>query len=155
MGAKTATSCGVLVTDGCRLLLGHAARSPRWDIPKGIAEPGESFVAAAVRELSEETGLEADPGSLRELGVHAYLKDKDLALFAWQPEAMPSPASLHCASLIHLPNGTTMPELDRFGVFEWEQALALVGRNLARVLSGVRLETLCQGRTRPAWEQPP
>ena len=50
-------SCGVIVTDGNRLLLGHATRSPRWDIPKGLAEPGESLAAAAVRELAEETGL--------------------------------------------------------------------------------------------------
>jgi hypothetical protein len=30
-----------------------------------------------------------------------------------------------------------MPELDRFGVFEFDAALAVVGRNLARVLSEV------------------
>ena len=52
MKAK-AVSCGVLVTDGERLLLGHATRSPRWDIPKGMAEPGESLrrsrAARAVR----------------------------------------------------------------------------------------------------------
>ena len=42
MAAKT-TSCGVIVTDGERLLLGHASRSPRWDIPKGGVEPGENF----------------------------------------------------------------------------------------------------------------
>ena len=56
MAAKS-TSCGVIVTDGQRLLLGHATGSPRWDIPKGIAEPGESFAAAAVRELFEEVGI--------------------------------------------------------------------------------------------------
>ena len=51
------TSCGVIVSDGERILLGHAARSPRWDIPKGVAEPGEDFAEAAARELREETGL--------------------------------------------------------------------------------------------------
>ena len=50
-------ACGGRVTDGKRLLLGHATRSPRWDIPKGLAEPGESLAAAAVRELAEETDL--------------------------------------------------------------------------------------------------
>jgi 8-oxo-dGTP pyrophosphatase MutT (NUDIX family) len=41
----------VLVTDGVQVLLGHASCSPRWDIPKGLAHPGEPFVTAAVREL--------------------------------------------------------------------------------------------------------
>ncbi|HME20545.1 MAG TPA: NUDIX hydrolase [Acetobacteraceae bacterium] len=64
------TSCGVIVTDGVRVLLGHATRSPRWDIPKGLAEPGESFAAAAVRELAEETGLAVSEAELRPFGVH-------------------------------------------------------------------------------------
>ena len=55
------TSCGVIVTDGERILLGHATRSPRWDIPKGVAEPGESFVNTAARELFEETSLSVSP----------------------------------------------------------------------------------------------
>ncbi|HEY7580479.1 MAG TPA: NUDIX domain-containing protein, partial [Acetobacteraceae bacterium] len=67
------TSCGVLVTDGSRILLGHATRSLRWDIPKGLAEPGEPFAAAAVRELAEETGLAVSESELRPLGVHPYL----------------------------------------------------------------------------------
>ena len=58
-------TCGVAVTDGTRLLIGQAARSPLWDIPKGMAEEGEQEREAAIRELREETGLEAagaDPG---------------------------------------------------------------------------------------------
>lgn len=45
------TSCGVLVTDGRRLLLGHASPTSRWDIPKGGMEAGETAVEAALREL--------------------------------------------------------------------------------------------------------
>ena len=51
------TSCGVIVTDRERILLGHATRSPRWDIPKGVAELDEGFPEAAAREVLEETGL--------------------------------------------------------------------------------------------------
>ena len=32
----------------------------RWDLPKGHCEPGESFLAAAIRETAEETGIAAD-----------------------------------------------------------------------------------------------
>ena len=87
------TSCGVLVTDGPRVLLGHAARTPRWDIPKGLADPGEALAAAAARELREETGLLASPCALVPLGTYPYLPAKDLALFAWRVPAMPDPAS--------------------------------------------------------------
>ena len=132
------TSAGVIVTDGQRLLLGHATHSPRWDIPKGIAEPGESFLAAAVRELEEETGLVVSPGVLRDLGVHAYRPDKDLALFVWMPAEMPRADRLVCRSMFALRGGAMVPEFDRFGVFAWDDAVTKVGKNLARLLTELR-----------------
>jgi 8-oxo-dGTP pyrophosphatase MutT (NUDIX family) len=132
------TSCGVIVTDGQRLLLGHAARSPRWDIPKGVAEPGEVFAATAARELLEETGLTVAPEELTDLGVHPYLRGKDLALFMWKPAQLPDPQRLTCTSRFALPNGTLLPEFDRFGLFAWDDALSRVGKNLARVLASIR-----------------
>jgi 8-oxo-dGTP pyrophosphatase MutT (NUDIX family) len=131
------TSCGVIVGDGERILLGHATRSPRWDIPKGEAEPGEDFAAAAARELREETGLAVAPGELKALGVHRYLRGKDLALFAWTPPFTPDPKSLICSSTFVLPNGTVLPEFDRFALFAWDEALGRVGKNMARVLAGI------------------
>jgi 8-oxo-dGTP diphosphatase len=52
---------GVLLTgaDG-RILLGERVKpdeAPSWCLPGGAVEPGESFEAAAVRELGEETGI--------------------------------------------------------------------------------------------------
>ncbi len=132
------TTCGVLVTDGARLLIGHATRSSRWDIPKGLAEPGEDFRAAARRELEEETGLSVPAEALRPLGIHAYMPRKDLALFAWEPEKMPDPAALVCRSVVLLPNGRRIPECDRFALVGWEEAIARVGKNMARVLQELR-----------------
>ena len=131
-------SCGVIVTDGTRLLLGHTTRSPRWDIPKGVAEPGEAPRAAALRELAEETGLIAAPESLRDLGLRRYRPGKDLALFLWQPAILPDPATLVCHSTFVTPRGEVLPEFYRFGLFSWDGGLARVGKSMAAVLAMVR-----------------
>jgi 8-oxo-dGTP pyrophosphatase MutT (NUDIX family) len=131
------TSCGVVVGDGERMLLGHATRSPRWDIPKGEAEPGEDFAAAAVRELREETGLVVRPEELLPLGLHPYRRGKDLALFAWRRRDLPDPRSLVCTSHFALPDGTMLPEFDRFGLFAWDEAERRVGKSLARLFASI------------------
>ena len=140
------TSCGVVVTDGAHLLIGHNPRSPLWDIPKGVADPGEPFADAARRELREETGLHAAPPDLIPLGVHAYLRGKDLALFAWPRAAMPDPADLVCTSFFRVPGGARVPEFDRFAVLPWPDAVARVGKNLARLLTELRAS--------PSWPFP-
>jgi putative (di)nucleoside polyphosphate hydrolase len=136
------TSSGVIVTDGERILLGHATRSPRWDIPKGVAEPGEDLAEAAARELREETGLTVPSEALVALGVHPYLRGKDLALFAWTPHSMPDTRDLICTSRFALADGTLLPEFDRFGLFAWDEALLRVGKNLARVLTSIPRDVL-------------
>jgi 8-oxo-dGTP pyrophosphatase MutT (NUDIX family) len=62
-------SAGVIVfhrTDsGCRflLLLSRLTKRPLWEFPKGGVDEGETITQAALRELREETGLDA--GSIR------------------------------------------------------------------------------------------
>ena len=136
-------SCGVIVTDGERLVLGHATRSPRWDIPKGMAEAGESLVGAAKRELFEETGLEAPEAELKQLGIAPYRSGKDLALFAWAVPVLPDPDRLHCASCFDW-RGSMLPEFDRFGLFAHAEALAKVGKAMASRLAGISLKSLCE-----------
>ena len=59
MRRKTRLSCGVIVIretdEGIRYLLLRAFRN--WDFPKGMKERGESPMAAALREVEEETTL--------------------------------------------------------------------------------------------------
>lgn len=59
MQAPELLSCGVIVVrrspDGWRYLLLRAYQY--WDFPKGLREPGEDPLAAALREVAEETTL--------------------------------------------------------------------------------------------------
>jgi 8-oxo-dGTP diphosphatase len=56
----------ILLLDGAgRVLMFRFAtddRPPFWCTPGGALDPGESYAAAAARELFEETGIIADPG---------------------------------------------------------------------------------------------
>jgi 8-oxo-dGTP pyrophosphatase MutT (NUDIX family) len=136
-------SCGVIVTDGRVMLLGHATMSPRWDIPKGMADPGEDHRAAACRELLEETGLVAEPTALTPIGSYPYSRDKGLVLFGWVPAEMPDPKTLICVSHFTTRDGRTLPEFDRFGLFPRDEAVQRVGRAMAEILSGISLGALC------------
>lgn len=56
---------GVMVVDGDdRVLLLHRADDGTWCMPGGAAEEGSSFVATALAELAEETGLVVRPQDL-------------------------------------------------------------------------------------------
>ncbi|WP_056446821.1 NUDIX hydrolase [Massilia sp. Root335] len=112
-----AVSCGTLVVDaGGRLLLGHVTHTPRWDIPKGVQDPGESPLDAAVRELWEETGLAFAPDAFRDLGRFEYRRDKALHLFRVEVgAAMPDLAHLNCTSMYpHHATGAPTPEMDGY-----------------------------------------
>ncbi len=77
---------GVVVDVEGRVLLVHRPRYDDWTLPKGKLDPGETFEAAALREVREETGLACALG--RELPGTSYRdnKDRPKVVRYWQME---------------------------------------------------------------------
>ena len=111
------TSCGtLLVNQRGEILLCHVTGTRNWDIPKGMQDPGESTLEAAMRELYEEAGLVFDASAFEDLGSFDYRRDKRLHLYkVMAPAALESLEALTCTS--HFPHQTTgamTPEVDGF-----------------------------------------
>ncbi|MGZ4203480.1 MAG: NUDIX hydrolase [Thermoleophilaceae bacterium] len=66
---------GVVLDDEGRVALVYRPKYDDWSFPKGKLEPGETEEQAALREVLEEAGIEAELG--RELGVVSYRDPKD------------------------------------------------------------------------------
>jgi 8-oxo-dGTP pyrophosphatase MutT (NUDIX family) len=110
-------SCGTLVVDGAgRLLICHVTGTPKWDIPKGLADPGEDTLTAAMRELDEEAGLVFDAARFQDLGRFPYRRDKSLHLYKVEVgDTMPDLGHLACRSFFpHHVTGEPTPETDGF-----------------------------------------
>jgi putative (di)nucleoside polyphosphate hydrolase len=110
-------SCGTLVVDAAgRLLLCHVTNTPKWDIPKGMQDPGETTLEAARREMFEETGLSFDAARFIDLGPWEYRRDKSLYLYKVEVgDELASLDHLVCRSTFpHHVSGRLIPEMDGY-----------------------------------------
>lgn len=130
---KKAISAGVIITDGEQLLLGHITNHKNWDIPKGHVDAQEHTLAAAQRELHEETGLTVGASELYLLGLYDYKPKKDLQLYVWPRLIMPDPTTCVCRSKFNGPKGW-QSELDGFRLVGWRELDAYCNPDLVRVL---------------------
>ena len=129
------TSHGVLLVDAdAELLLCHATGARHWDIPKGMADPGETSAQAALREAREECGLDLDPRTLVDLGRFTYRPDKDLWLHAALIERV-DPSRCVCSTFFTDRWGRSRPEMDAFRWVPFEDVPAHCARNMTVVLT--------------------
>ncbi len=113
------TSCGTLIVNKRgQLLLCHVTNTAKWDIPKGMQDPGEGTLAAARRELYEEAGITFDEKLFEDLGLFNYRRDKNLHLYrVHAPDDFDNLDHLACTS--YFPHHMTgMPTLEVDG-FRW------------------------------------
>jgi 8-oxo-dGTP pyrophosphatase MutT (NUDIX family) len=130
-----ALSCGILVLNArAELLLCHATGTLVWDIPKGGAEPGESPLAAALRETAEETGLRFAADDLHELGRFDYRPAKDLHLYATLAERI-DPRMLNCESRFRDIWGRLRPEMDAYAWTAFDRVHRRCARRMRELLT--------------------
>jgi predicted NUDIX family NTP pyrophosphohydrolase len=128
---------------GVEVLLGHmggpfwAAKDARaWSIPKGLPEPGEALLAAARREVEEETGLTPE-GPFLPLTPVRQAGGK--VVHAWAVETDCDPADVRGNTFrVEWPRNSgrwrTYPEIDRAAWFPLAEARARIVRGQAALL---------------------
>jgi len=135
-----AVSCGALLLNRRgELFACHASGTPRWDLPKGVADAGEAPRDAAVREAWEESGLRLPADALVDLGEFAYLPAKRLHLFALRV-ADDAVALTRCSCRSFFPHhrtGAWTPETDAWAWKPRAEAAAWCGKNMVRVLGAL------------------
>jgi predicted NUDIX family NTP pyrophosphohydrolase len=123
-----------------------------WSLPKGLLEPGEDPLAAALREWAEETGFALPPAPHVALGEIVQKSGK--RVLAWAAHAEVDPAALRSNEIdIEWPprSGRTLriPEVDRAAYFALEVAEAKVNAGqlplVERALSAATLVALGLG----------
>jgi predicted NUDIX family NTP pyrophosphohydrolase len=118
-----------------RLLLVHPggpyfAKRDRgvWSVPKGLVEPGESLLGAALRELREELGCPPEPRVLFSLG-EIHQSNKTVHAWAFRGDWDPARLDGNAFELEWPPRSGkthTFPEVDRAEFFALDEALARV-----------------------------
>lgn len=116
---KLPVTCGFVLVDTHtgHWLLAHPTNKQGdiWDFPKGMASEGETHLAAAIRELREETGLvlpQAAHDEILDFGQHPFADNKDMRLFyARMPIKLDT---LFCMSWVPSLTGPEFPEVDDY-----------------------------------------
>lgn len=86
-GADVEAAGGVVLRPGSRgpeVLVVHRVRYDDWSLPKGKLDPGEDHLSAAVREVAEETGVEAEVAG-EELSQLVYAVPAGTKRVRWFP----------------------------------------------------------------------
>ncbi len=100
-------ACAIVDDSGRVLLVHHTYGRLNWELPGGVAEPGEAPDETARRELLEETGLTAElerlTGVYLEPGHDFGPMLHFVFRFRWRGELVPTPSSPEISELAYWP----------------------------------------------------
>jgi len=129
-----------------QVLLGHPggpywARRDEgaWTIPKGLVDPGENMLAAALREFTEETGFSAR-GPFIPLSSVKQKSGKTVHAFASKGDFDPEQLACNTFEIEWPPRSgrlQSFPEVDRAGWFSIEEARARILPSQAPILDAL------------------
>jgi len=132
------TSCGIMLVDDYSILLGHATMNKKqhgYDIFKGKKEEGESPSDAALRELTEETGItKIRKSDLIEAGLYKYRPNKDLHLFIYKSDNLEEEfdtEKLFCFTMVP---GKNYPEMNSYLIVPFDKMDFYMYRSLFPVV---------------------
>jgi predicted NUDIX family NTP pyrophosphohydrolase len=107
-----------------------------WSIPKGLIDPQEDPLAAAVREFEEETGFAVD-GNFHSLGTFRLPSGKRLTAWALEGDCDPKDMKPGHFEMVWPPkSGKTQmfPEADRGAWFARAEAEVKIGKGQKQIL---------------------
>jgi predicted NUDIX family NTP pyrophosphohydrolase len=96
-----------------------------WSIPKGLTGEGEDFLAAAIREFSEETGLTVETEQFVPLGTVRQKGGKLVHAWAFEGDCDPATVRSNRFAVQWPPRSgkwQSFPEIDRAAFFTAEAA---------------------------------
>jgi 8-oxo-dGTP pyrophosphatase MutT (NUDIX family)/phosphohistidine phosphatase SixA len=156
MPTKDVLAAGAVVfRPGKRVLLVHRPRYDDWSFPKGKLDPGEHVTAAAVREVSEETGLHVRLGVPLSSQRYAVTGGRTKQVSYWVGRAVGDPDVSE-----YRPND----EIDEVAWLPYDQAMARLtydydrttlkeARSRRRQTHAVVVLRHGQARARKGWRQ--
>ena len=122
---KKITAAVVIINPQGDILGCHGTGKPHdsgFDFPKGLVEPGETDIEAALRELKEETSLVLKEDQLIDCGIYPHNKEKNIHLFIHRTEILPDPEKLVCRSFFTLDHKEYQyPECDFFEIIHYSE----------------------------------
>jgi len=110
-----------------------------WSVPKGECEPGEDGLAAARRELAEETGL-APAGDFLPLGSFRQSSAKTVEVWAVEGDADPAQLQPNSFTMEWPPRSgqiKAFPEVDRAGWFTLAEAARMIVKGQVPILTAL------------------
>ncbi|HUX78924.1 MAG TPA: NUDIX hydrolase, partial [Alphaproteobacteria bacterium] len=146
-------SAGVAIVLHDTILLTHPTNS-KWkgsySIPKGKVEEGESFLAGAIRELAEETGIQLTQAQIEELDKSApvilnYVKKKNIQTrLAYFVLRIDSVEEVGMDDLVIPKEQLQLEEVDWAGFVEFDEARERMGELQIPILEAVEGKAVMQ-----------